>query len=115
MLARILDGDKLRTTTSSADIRKALADKQRIWIDLERKSPEAEALLEQVLKLHALTIEDIWGPVSQPKIDDFDEYLYVIVHGIGAANKDRLELVEIDIVIGDNWLVTHDRDGLVSD
>ena len=115
MLGRILEGDQLVATTSVAEICEALAAKKRIWIDLERHSPEADKLLKDVLKLHPLTIEDIWGPRSQPKIDDFDEYLYVIIHGVGARKKDKLELVEIDVVIGETWLVTHDRDGLVSD
>ena len=115
MQARILDGDKLRTTTDPAEIRAALADDLRIWIDLERQTPEATALLADVLKLHPLTIEDIWADRSRPKIDDFDDYLYVIVHGIGAAKHDKLQSVEIDVVIGPNWLVTHDPAGLVSD
>jgi magnesium transporter len=115
MQARILEGDKLRTTTSPAEIRAALANDKRIWIDLERQSPEADALLAESLKLHPLTIEDIWAERSRPKIDDFDGYLYVLVHGIGAARHDMLETVEIDVVIGPNWLVTHDPAGLVSD
>jgi magnesium transporter len=115
MQARILDGDKLRTTTDPAEIRAALAADHRIWIDLERHSAEADRLLADVLKLHPLTIEDIWAERSRPKIDDFDNYLYLIVHGIGAANQDKLKTVEIDIVIGPNWLVTHDPAGLVSD
>jgi magnesium transporter len=115
MQARILDGDRLRTTTNPAEIRAALAANQRIWIDLERQSRDADALLAEVLKLHPLTIEDIWAERSRPKIDDFDGYLYVIVHGIGAANHDKLDTVEIDVVIGPNWLVTHDPEGLVSD
>jgi magnesium transporter len=115
MQARILDGDKLRTTTDPAEIRKALAQDQRIWIDLERQSPDADALLADVLKLHPLTIEDIWAERSRPKIDDFDGYLYLIVHGIGAAHRDKLQTVEIDVVIGPNWLVSHDPAGLVSD
>jgi len=115
MQARILEGDKLRTTTNPAEIRAALAANQRIWIDLERQTPDADALLADVLKLHPLTIEDIWADRSRPKIDDFDDYLYVIVHGIGAANHDKLQTVEIDVVIGPNWLVTHDPAGLVSD
>jgi len=115
VLARILDGDKLRVTTALAEIKEALAAKQRVWIELERHSADADVLLADVLKVHPLTIEDIWGPRSQPKIDDFDEYLYVIIHGIGARKKDRLTPVEIDIVIGDNWLITHDREGLVAD
>jgi magnesium transporter len=115
MLGRILDGEKLRTTTELAEIREALATGQRIWIDLERRSPDGDALLAETLKIHPLSVEDIWGPRSQPKIDDFDHYLYVIIHGVGAKQKDKLELVEIDVVIGQNWLVTHDRDGLVTD
>jgi magnesium transporter len=115
MQARILDDHKLRTTTSLADIREALATGQRVWIDLERRSPDADTLLGEVAKLHPLTIEDIWAARSRPKIDDFDEYLYVIVHGIGAANHDKLQPVEIDVVIGPNWLITYDPAGLVSD
>jgi magnesium transporter len=115
MQARILEDTKLRTTTSPADIREALAAGQRMWIDLERRSAEAETLLADVVKLHPLTIEDIWASRSRPKIDDFDEYLYVIVHGIGAANHDKLQTVEIDVVIGPNWLITYDPAGLVSD
>jgi magnesium transporter len=115
MQARILDGDKLRTTTALDDVRAALAAGQRIWIELERHSPEADALLRDDLKLHPLTIEDIWSKRSRPKIDDFDDYLYMIVHGIDATRVERLETVEIDIVLGSNWLVTHDRAGVVSD
>ena len=90
MQARILDGDKLVTTTDPAEIRAALAADRRVWIDLERQTPDAEQLLAEVLRLHPLTIEDIWAERLQPKIDDFDAYLYVIVHGIGAARHDRL-------------------------
>jgi len=115
MQARILDGEKLRTTTDPAEIRAALAAQQRIWIDLERQTPEANALLTDVLRLHPLTVEDIWAERSRPKIDDFDAYLYIIIHGIGAAHHDKLQTVEIDVVIGPNWLVTHDPAGLVSD
>src|ERR1044071_2666750 len=51
MQARILDGDKLVTTTDPAEIRAALAADRRIWIDLERQTPDAERLLAQVLGL----------------------------------------------------------------
>ena len=115
MLARILEGDKLVTTTKLGEIKAALAAKKHIWIDLERQSPEADELLKDTLKIHPLTIEDIWGPRSHPKIDDFDGYLYIIIHGIGARTKDKLDLVEVDVVIGDTWLLTHDREGLVTD
>jgi len=114
VLARILEDGKIVATTDPVAMRAALADKKRIWIELERQSPEADAMLQH-LELHPLTIEDIYSSGAQPKIDDFPNYLYVVVHGIGSAKRKKLELVEVDIVIGENWLVTHDRTGLVTD
>ena len=115
MQARILEDGKLQATTSLAEIRSALAANKRIWIELERQSSDADVLLTDVLKIHPLTIEDIWGARSLPKIDDFDEYLYILIHGIAGKTKTKLALVEIDILIGENWLITHDRDGLIAD
>jgi magnesium transporter len=115
VLARILDGDKIVATTNLAEIRDAFEQKKRIWVELERHSKEADELLKDVFKLHALTIEDVWSSRSQPKIDDFDDYLYVIIHGVSTRSKDKLALLEIDIVIGATYLITHDRDGLVAD
>lgn len=115
MQARLLVDGKVRATTSVAEIQEALASGTRMWVELERHSPEADRLLSEVFGLHSLTIEDIWGPQTAPKIDDYPEYLYVVVHGIGSARRSKLELVEVDIVIGPNWVITHDREGLVSD
>jgi magnesium transporter len=114
MRARILDGTEIHSTTNLDDIRAAIARQQLVWIDLEEHTPDADVLLAEVLGIHPLTIEDIWGPRELPKIDDFDDYLYVLVHGIGGRNKDQLELVEIDVVIGARWLVTYDRSGAVT-
>ena len=109
MLARILEAMGRRS--SRRRIRptcaRRSAAKQQIWIELERQTPEADALL-QYLELHPLTIEDIYASGAQPKIDDFPNYLYVIVHGIGSAKRKKLELVEVDIMIGDR-LAGHAR------
>ena len=114
MLARVLEDGKVVATTDPAAIKAAIAAKKRIWIELERQSPDADAVLAE-LAVHPLTIEDIYGQGDRPKIDDFPNYLYVVVQGIGSAKRRKLELVEVDLLIGDNWLVTHDRVGLVAD
>jgi magnesium transporter len=114
VLARILEGNEIVVSTEGPDILAAIKAGKNVWVELERKTAEADELLSE-LKIHPLTAEDIWGPSSQPKVDDFPNYLYIIIHGIGSAKKTRLELVEVDILIGTNWLITHDRDGLVAD
>ncbi|MDQ3366803.1 MAG: magnesium/cobalt transporter CorA [Myxococcota bacterium] len=114
MLARILVDGKITATTNAAEITAAIAAGTKVWVELERQSPEGDALL-RALAIHPLTIEDIWGSGSQPKIDDFPTYLYVVVHGIGSARGKKLDLVEVDALIGETWLITHDRAGLVAD
>jgi len=114
MLARILDGDRMEVSTDGVEALAAIKAGKTVWVDLERQTDEADKLLTD-LGIHPLTVEDIWGPRSHPKIDDYPSYLYIIVHGIGTAERNKLDLVEIDVVIGKNWLLTHDRDGLVTD
>jgi magnesium transporter len=111
----LLDHDTVHATTNVTEIREAIESGKKIWIELERQSHDAEVLLADTLKVHPLTIEDIWGQGSHPKIDDYPNYLYVVIHGVGSARREGLALVEIDVLIGPNWLVTHDRDGLVAD
>ncbi|MBS1124860.1 MAG: Magnesium and cobalt transport protein CorA [Deltaproteobacteria bacterium] len=115
MLARILEPDgSVTVSTEGPAILAAIKSKKTVWCELERKTDEADALLTG-LEIHALTIEDIWGPSLQPKLDDFPHYLYIIVHGIGSAKKTKLALLEVDLLIGPNWVVSHDRHGLVAD
>jgi magnesium transporter len=114
VLARILEGTQIVVSTEGPQILAAIQAGKNVWVELERKSEEADRLLT-ALEIHPLTVEDIWGTSNQPKLDDFPNYLYCIIHGISAAQKAKLELVEVDIVIGPTWLITHDRDGLVCD
>jgi magnesium transporter len=107
MHARILEGDKLRTTDKLDDIRAAIAAKQPVWIDLEGESDAGNALLHEP-DIHSLTIEDIWASRSMPKLEDYENYLYVIVHGVKSAKGRDFELIELDVVIGPTWVITRE-------
>jgi magnesium transporter len=107
MEARILDGDKLRITREPSEIHAAIAAKQMIWVELEQKDHACDALLATELGLHPLTIEDIWATRSSPKIEEYPAYLYLIAHGIRSVG-DGIELIELDIVLGDHYVITHD-------
>ena len=113
MRAHILDSGAIRTTSDAAAIRDALAAKLPMWIALEAHTPEADALLADQLHLHALTIEDLWAPRSVPKLEEYGDYLYAIIHGMRRTDT-KIELVELDVVIGPTWLVTHDHDNIVT-
>jgi magnesium transporter len=114
MQASFLDHDQLRTTSDLGEIRATIAAKQLIWIALDTQSPEVDALLGE-LGIHPLTIEDIWADRDAPKLEDYDTYLYVIIHGVRGMTDDRFDLAELDVLIGETFVITHGPDELVSD
>jgi magnesium transporter len=110
MLAHVLEGADIRTTNSVAEVAAAHAQKRTLWVDLEERTPETEALLADTFKLHPLVIEDIWGDRSLPKIEDFDAYLYLIVHGVKQGSGRRIELLELDLVLGQTFVITYQHE-----
>ena len=101
------------TTTDNAqpdDVRRALATRESVtWIAAYGHDDAAYGIMRDVLGLHALTIEDIVADLPHPKIEDFGRYLYVIAHGIDQAvgTPDSLQTTELDIVLGENYVFTH--------
>ncbi|MCX5745313.1 MAG: magnesium/cobalt transporter CorA [Proteobacteria bacterium] len=116
MQARYIVDDKLQATDDVVEIRAAIAANHLIWIELKEETAEAHALLCHDLKIHPLTVEDVWAERSSPKIDDFDHYLYVMVHGVASVpGPKKIRLVELDVIIGQRFLVTRDPGNLVGD
>ncbi|MEO7962638.1 MAG: CorA family divalent cation transporter, partial [Gemmatimonadaceae bacterium] len=48
-----------------------------LWVDIDSTSRQQLALLEKVFKFHPLAIEDVLNPVSRPKVEQYDDYLFV--------------------------------------
>jgi len=114
MIGRILDHDQVRVISDVTALRDAVAAKQPVWIELERHSPEADALLTEVVGVHPLTLEDVWATRTAPKLEDYEAYLYMIVHGVRGETPGKLELIELDVIIGPTFVVTHDPSGLIA-
>jgi magnesium transporter len=84
-----------------------------LWVDLAAPSPEeAQALLAGTFHFHPLSVEDAVADIHDPKIEPYDKYLYVILHGIDfKASQHQFTTRDIDFFLGENFLVTvHDGD-----
>ena len=70
--------------------------------------------MESTLGIHPLAIEDVWNDVSLPKVEDYGDYVQIIIHGIREDDRSSkevpLELAELDVLIGKNFVVTHAHD-----
>jgi len=113
MEARIFEAGRLRLTRDPQEIHAALQQELPMWVELQQKDHACDVLLGEQLQLHPMTIEDIWATRSQPKLEDYDSYLYLILHGASGNAPGAIELVELDVVIGPHYVITHDPAGLV--
>ncbi|MFA5352549.1 MAG: CorA family divalent cation transporter, partial [Candidatus Gracilibacteria bacterium] len=50
------------------------------WIDLMKPEKEAMESLSSKFKFHKLDIEDCLTENQRPKIDEYDNYLFIILH-----------------------------------
>jgi magnesium transporter len=78
-----------------------------LWVDLETPHPEEAEILSRVFGFHPLAIEDCWHEPQHPKVDDYGNYLFVVVHGVRYdAERDEFPTHELNIFLGPNFLVT---------
>lgn len=100
-----IDG-KVVSEISEGEVSRYLKDAHLLWVDIEDPDEKDIDILEDVFKFHELSIEDCIFPNNQPKIDDFDDYLFVVVHCLI-----NLEVCELNIFVGKNYIVTvHERE-----
>lgn len=88
-----------------------------VWISLERPSQdEFDLVLKEIFQFHPLSIEDCQTTTYQPpKVDDFGHYLFLIIHAIHAnGGQGELETDELDIFLGNNFLVTSHHEARMS-
>ncbi len=83
-----------------------------VWIDFQG---EDEATVREALApcgVHPLVVEDLVMQVNRPKLDNYGDYVYVVVHSARWENTaDRPSLREVDMVVGNRWIVTyHDEE-----
>jgi magnesium transporter len=98
---------------NTADIASALAQNDiAIWVDLNNN--ENPTMLSDVFKFHPLAIEDTYNQRQRPKLEDYDDYLFVILNSLERTPcKDPLaiefEFFEINAFIADSYIVTLHR------
>jgi magnesium transporter len=77
------------------------------WVNVEEPSPLEMAWLEEHFNFHALDFEDVLSRNQRPKIDEYDDYLFIVLHfPVFDRAVGRLNAGELDIFVGQDFLVT---------
>ena len=84
-----------------------------LWVDFRNESPETCLPILQGFGFHPLAIEDALQQTHAPKLDDWGDYLYIVLNYMNLADNGEdwnTEIDELDVFLGQNYIVTlHDQ------
>jgi magnesium transporter len=87
------------------NIELAMKADRLLWLDLEGTDDEVLTLLHEVFKIHPLAVEDVREFHQRPKIEDYDDFVSIVVYGaLGEP------LTEVHCFYAERFLVSVHRD-----
>jgi magnesium transporter len=127
------DGRLVGSNLETEALRLVRADKGLVlWVDLQDPTDdEIKAILENVFQFHPLEIEDCVTPSSLPKVEDYDDHLFIVAHGVDStrgehsdprpdclpgwhgsvdsASSEHFNTTEINLFLGRDFVVSFHR------
>jgi len=81
--------------------------KNFVWINLVNPNKQILDELAKKYSFHPLAIEDCLSNIQQPKIDDYENHLFMVFHLPRYIKRDsRTVSVELDVFLSNNYIVT---------
>ena len=105
------DGKVVGTDLEIDALRLVRSDKGLfLWVDLSDPTPEEiKDVLETLFAFHPLAIEDCVTPTDVPKLEDYDDYIFLVMHAVDFTRTEKFNTTELDLFLGRNFVVTFRR------
>ncbi len=82
------------------------------WIYIEKPTKQDVDYLAQNFNFHPLNLDDVLSRVQRPKIDEYPDHLFIVVHFPVYNKGNRVTTPsEVDIFIGETYVVTVHKSG----
>lgn len=101
-------GEDGRLLTGGAELLDRAGPK---WVDVSQPDEAALTPVASKFGLHRLAVEDCLHLDQRPKIEEYADHLFIVLHGFTAKPDDicQLDLHEMHVFLGRDWLITvHD-------
>jgi magnesium transporter len=77
------------------------------WVRLDTPTQDEATALAERFGWHPLDVEDVLSKRQRPKVDEYDEYRFVVLHfPVYDKSVQRLNAGELDVFLGPDYLVT---------
>ncbi|MDD5226207.1 MAG: magnesium/cobalt transporter CorA [Candidatus Omnitrophica bacterium] len=109
---------EIETNLSRARLLSALSEKDSLlWVDFENPTEFESDSLVEIFNFHPLAVEDCILDHSEPKVDDYEEYLFLVVHALTMLRENgqkELSTIELNLFLGPNYVVTFHKEPIES-
>ena len=81
-----------------------------LWVDFIGEPPESAEPILSLFGFHPLAIDDALQETHTPKIDDWGDYLYIVLNILNYHHENgsfHPIVDELDVFLGRNYIVTH--------
>jgi len=78
----------------------------RLWFHFDSPGEDEIQFLQQTFAVHHLTIEDIVHQNQRPKIEPFEDYVYLAVHALRREGGWQIQPSELDLLLGRGWIIS---------
>jgi len=86
---------------------RSITERKLTWFYIEKPTSNEVAFLAQHFHFHPLDLDDILSRIQRPKIDEYEDYLFMVLHFPVFDKENRITRPsEINIFIGENYVVT---------
>jgi magnesium transporter len=77
------------------------------WIHIPRPRQATRDWLEERFSFHPLDYEDVYSRNQRPKVDRYDDYVFVVLQFPRFdRDQERLSVVELDLFVGPDYVIT---------
>jgi magnesium transporter len=77
------------------------------WVDIVHPGDAEMEWLERNYSFHPLHLDDTLSKIQRPKVDDADDYIFLVLHFPVYSKLVRITTAsEVDIFVGPNYLIT---------
>jgi magnesium transporter len=85
-----------------------------VWLDLVDPSEGEITAIGDMFGFDPLSVRDVLDVMMLPKVEHHDDCVFVVLHGVVVGEDQRLKTEELDLFIGDGYLVTAHRTSMVA-
>jgi magnesium transporter len=76
-----------------------------VWVALKDATPDELAEMQREFGLHELAVEDARHGHERPKLEEYGDSLFAVVHTVEAAGEE-LKVGEVNIFVGPNYVLS---------